>query len=145
MPGKKPHPIIKAPPPLKYRPATDMQNNEVGPDIGNTFITAGENLQDPFKKAPSKFPTKHESQTPKQQQDTHRHVITPPNRQTESELDLQHTENNLLSSYDKNEQKLIKNMGLVISIHQFSIKNGHCVENSPEYQTFKRTNITKWG
>jgi len=50
-----------------------------------------------------------------------------------------------MSSYDRSEQKLIKSMGGVYSIHQFSIKNGHAVEGSPEYQTFKRTNITKWG
>lgn len=49
------------------------------------------------------------------------------------------------SHQEKNDKRILKSLGDVYSIHQFSIKHGKAIDTSPEFATFKRANITKWG
>jgi len=51
----------------------------------------------------------------------------------------------LSTNYNKTEKKLLDSLGEVYSIHQFAIKYGSTAEKSPEFTTFKRANITRWG
>lgn len=60
----------------------------------------------------------------------------------EDKLGLTHTNDDF--RYNTQDNQTFEGDGLY-SMYQIVIKGGRVVENTPEYMSFKRTNITKWG
>ena len=140
MPGKKLPANVKAPAPLKYKKQRPELQDEPG---GDTFITAAQNLSDPFIRA-DVWETPRDVVKP-EAPPSQEIVPHPFPHGQDVPAPIMHVPQDFNQQYDKSQRKLLKGLGDVYSVHQFTIKNGSVVENSPEFITFKWANITKWG
>lgn len=144
-----------ATPAITYKKPSSAQYDERGP---TTFITAEDGyentyLNDVNKTSGDLFSKSNlQDQEEKERYDmSHQRDILQSKRIIENNLppalindqiDTQEDQNNYL--YNTQDNQVNAGEGLY-SMYQIAIKGGKVVETTPEYMSFKRSNITKWG
>lgn len=131
-------------PALMYKKPQSVQQKKRAP---GTFITAEDEFENHYlndiNRSNENLINKYDSRKSSQQ------IVKPSEEPPKQDLspaiiDHQMDEDQLDYNEDTHENQPNEGEGLY-SMYQLIIKGGKVVENSPEYMSFKRTNITKWG